>query len=155
MSNKHQLIRNTYCILTPEDCKKWFEWAKENGIETAWQYIENDNCLRTAIVKGELVFVTSKYNVCREFIEFSEISADEFISRLQGKWQPNEVSDYQSFYEAEKAKNEKLTQGVKDAKAEMDKYSVAYQKSGEESWAGGKYQGIMESIEILTEKTGI
>jgi hypothetical protein len=64
-------------------------------------------------------------------------------------------TDYQALYEAEKAKHEKLTQGVKDAKGAMEKYSIAYQKSGEESWAGGKYQGIMESIGILTEKTGI
>ena len=57
-------------------------------------------------------------------------------------------SDYKALYET-------LLQGVMDAKAEMDKHAKPFKKSDDETWAGGKYQGLQKAIEILTQKTGV
>lgn len=62
-------------------------------------------------------------------------------------------TDYQALYEAEKAKNEKLTQGVKGAKAEIVlSHSDCYINSPNPLESQAAYQ---HALEILTEKTGI
>lgn len=160
MSNEteHQLIPNTYTICdSTEQCKELFELAKKLGITSINSEHED----------GDIVIASCHDNwmdggigvwTCEEMnLEYIFIPLPDFISRLQGKWQPNEVSepDYQALYEAEKAKNEKLTQGVKDAKAEMGKRA--------ELNAAEKYNQHCQSLadaydsasEILTEKTGI
>jgi hypothetical protein len=151
MSNKHQLIPNTYCICeSKKQCKELFEWAKDNEIDVY------DNCQSNDIIL--YVDVDMEIGSCCEEHEvkgYTLITLPEFLLRLQGKWQPNEVSDYQSLYEELLVKHEKLTQGVKDAKTEMEKHSAPYKKSFDESWAGGKYQGLQKASKILTEKTGI
>ena len=154
MSNetKHQLIPNTYTICeSTEQCKELFEWARLNNVET-YAECENGELILSFSVDKDLIadFIDSKESL---EITYFFIPLPEFISRLQGKWQPNEVSDYQALYEAEKAKYEKLLQGVKDAKAEMDKRAdVSYFATDYEKDIAKGYES---AIEILTEKTGI
>jgi len=82
----HQLTPNTYCILSPAECQKWFEWAKDNGIETYSMWLRDENVLKLSHT-GELI-TFEPIDLCGG----KEIPANEFLSRLQGKWQTDEVS---------------------------------------------------------------
>jgi hypothetical protein len=199
MSNetKHQLIPNTYCICeSKKQCKELFEWAKDNEIDVY------DNCQSNDIIL--YVDVDMEIGSCCEEHEvkgYTLITLPEFLLRLQGNWQPNEVSvtaepntwdidehpfippnpvntyklscckpermvdllnkeakldylqdnqtHYQSLYEELLVKHEKITQGVKDAKNEMEKKRKHF---GEHIYSRIAYR---KALEILTEKTGI
>lgn len=82
----HQLIPNTYCILTPKDCKKWFEWAKENGVKTMSAYNDNENYM---LFEDDCVFTLEYEDI--DFSYVKGIPASEFLSRLQGTWESDEV----------------------------------------------------------------
>lgn len=87
-------------------------------------------------------------------------SVDEYLASQEHKWETeaivtiNLAPDYQALYEAEKAKNEKLTQGVKDAKAEMEATEYIFARSGN-NYEEDKAKGLELAIEILTEKTRV
>lgn len=167
MSNiKHQLIPNTYTVLNPEDCQKWFEWANDNGISVYAGYWIGETNLSYS-VDGHLI--SSDYAATD-----MQIPADEFLLRLQNKWEGKALrvaidrlkeQDYKALYEAEKAKYETLLQGVKEAKAEMDGVAkgldfdssealskLELERSDEYSY---KANGVHIALEILTERTKI
>jgi hypothetical protein len=159
MSNKHQLIPNTYTICeSTEQCKELFDLAKANGIRTRYSYFSPEKVLQ---FNGNTLLSSE---ACEMDIKDIQIPLPEFISRLQCKWQPNEVSDYQALYEAEKAKYEKLTQRVKDAQLEFAMYSKAAKEVkrtvgvgdiAQWNYQDGRELAYLKAFEILTEKTGI
>lgn len=90
MSNKHQLIPNTYTICkSTEQCKELFELANSKGIVNFdMPYYKGE----THIAFMDSVVHTNKFGILFENGGVL-IPLDEFISRLQGKWeQPNELS---------------------------------------------------------------
>jgi hypothetical protein len=84
---KHQLIPNTYCILTTEDCKKWFNWADKNGLDTCAFYEDGDDTIYLHGIDNDIV--CCKLENLKAYPVFKikqEISSDEFLLRLQGKF---------------------------------------------------------------------
>ena len=147
MSNiKHQLIPNTYTVLNPEDCQKWFEWANDNGISVyAGYWIGKTNLSYS--VDGHLI--SSDYAATD-----MQIPADEFLLRLQNKWDhPDEVTepDYKTKYET-------LLQGVKDAIDEMEAKAIKANVIGNKLRDNDYHftsNGLSLAIKILIEKTKI
>jgi len=94
--NKHQLPKNCYCILSPEDCKKWFKIADSQGLVNSGAFNLNDEDM-LYVDKDGLIYSCREANYLNPANKpkqtLSKIPAEEFLLRLQGKWeQPNEVT---------------------------------------------------------------
>ena len=145
---EHQLIPNTYCVLSPKDCEKWFRIADSRGLLNSGAFNLNDEDM-LYVDKDGLIYscLGANYrNPANKLNQtLSKIPAKEFLLRLEGEWeQPNEVTepDYKALYET-------LLQGVKDAKAEMNN------QFRKKLYANTIILGMAYNncIEILTEKT--
>jgi hypothetical protein len=154
---KHQLIPNTYCVLSPKDCEKWFRIADSRGLLNSGAFNLNDEDM-LYVDKDGLIYscLGANYrNPANKLNQtLSKIPAKEFLLRLEGEWeQPNEVTepDYKALYT-------ELLQGVKDAKAEMEAREIkAYEIGNKEKDNDAIFAafGLNMALEILTDKTNV